>query len=64
MAGRFSIALIRVSGTPQRPKPPQRIVLPEGMSEVASEAEETTLLISRWKGVEEKVRDACARRMG
>lgn len=43
----FDTSLMRVSGTPHRPKPPQRIVESEGRSLMASEAEGTILLISR-----------------
>ena len=57
-------ALMRVSGTPQRPKPLHSKVDPEGRSLMASEAEETTLLISRWMGVVLKVRAANVRVVG
>lgn len=47
---------MRVSGTPQRPKPPARRVLLDLMSARAAEAEERTLLIAWMRVVEEKER--------
>ena len=45
-----------VSGTPQSPKPPQRSVELGCMSEIASEALGSTLLISWRRVVDAKVR--------
>ena len=42
-----------VSGTPDRPKPPHKIVAPEGISSTAVSAEEHTLFISSREAVEE-----------
>lgn len=41
----FLTASMSVSGTPQRPKPPQRRVLLDLRDSIASSGEETTLLI-------------------
>lgn len=54
MSGLLTISLMSVSGTPQRPKPPQRSVLLGFMSLRASEAEGYTLLISARRAVAEK----------
>ncbi len=48
--------LMRVSGTPQMPKPPARRVEPECMSAIAASAEGTTLLMAWRLGEEVKVR--------
>lgn len=50
--------LMRVSGTPQRPKPPARTVLFDWSKERAEEAEGRTLLISLQVEVEENARVA------
>ena len=49
--------LIRVSGTPERPKPPHRRVLSDCMSATAASALGKTLLISLRRSDEEKFRD-------
>src|ERR1051326_706706 len=46
---RLTIALMRFSGIPQRPKPPTTSVMPSAMSLTASSAEETSLLIMEGK---------------
>ena len=45
-----------VSGTPERPNPPQRMVEPFGISSIAASAEGYTLSIFRTGRVEEKRR--------
>jgi hypothetical protein len=45
-----------VSGTPERPNPPQRIVLPLGISSIAASADGNTLLTSNLLFVDEKNR--------
>jgi hypothetical protein len=49
--------LINVSGTPERPKPPQRSVLSDCMSSIAAAALGKTLLISLRRSDEEKLRE-------
>jgi hypothetical protein len=46
-----------VSGTPERPKPPQRSVLSDCMSSIAAAALGKTLLISLRRSDEEKLRE-------
>jgi hypothetical protein len=57
MCGEDFTWAIRVSGTPERPKPPQRRVLFDGISAMADSALVYTLLISWRRMVEEKERE-------
>jgi hypothetical protein len=56
-APRFKRAVIRVSGIPQRPKPPTRSVAPVEMSETATSADSTTLLENVLEDLEKKLFD-------
>lgn len=56
MEGLACTVLMRVSGTPQRPKPPARRVERDCISAIAALAEETTLSIAWRLGEEVKVR--------
>jgi len=56
MEGLAWTVLMRVSGTPQRPKPPARRVELERMFSRAAEAEGRILLIEWWWEVVEKAR--------
>ena len=57
MLGRERRVLIRVSGTPQSPKPPARRVLLDWREASAERAEGRTLLMASGRGVEEKQRE-------
>ena len=46
MLGVAFTSLMRVSGTPERPKPPHRRVESDFIPAIAADGEETTLLIS------------------